>query len=32
MVIETFIDTIPKDQFRPNLVEQTSETIDPEDL
>lgn len=32
MVIETFIDTIPKDQFRPNLVEQISETIDPEDL
>jgi hypothetical protein len=32
MVIETYIDTIPKDQFRPNLVEQNTETIDPEDL
>jgi len=32
MVIETFIDTIPKDEFRPNLVEQSTEAIDPEEL
>jgi hypothetical protein len=32
MVIETYIDTIPKDQFRPNLVETNTETIDPEEL
>jgi hypothetical protein len=32
MVIETYIDTIPKDQFRPNLVDQHTETIDPEEL
>ena len=32
MVIETYIDTLPKDQFMPKLVEQTFEQIDPEDL